>query len=192
MKEIIEKSLLEAQLALTNLLDEPHVIACIEGAARLIVDAIRDDKKVLSVGNGGSMCDAMHFAEELVGRYRDDRPALPAIACSDPSFITCAANDFGYDQVFARFVEGLGQPGDVLLAISTSGKSASVINAAIAARDNGVKVISLTGHYNSPLAGYADVDILCEAGDTADRVQELHIKVIHILIELIEHEMKFA
>jgi len=192
MRNFIDQSLRDAQQALDQLRNDPTTLDRIAAAARLLVDALRAEKKALSVGNGGSMCDAMHFAEELLGRYRDDRPALPAIACSDPSFITCAANDYGYDQVFARFVEGMGMPGDVLLAISTSGRSASVVNAAKAAREAGMSVITLTGRADSELALYADVEIVCEAGDTADRVQELHIKVIHILIELIEREMQFA
>jgi D-sedoheptulose 7-phosphate isomerase len=142
--------------------------------------------RIFSCGNGGSMCDAMHFAEELTGRYRKDRPGLSAIAISDPSHLACVANDFGYNQVFSRYIESHGRKGDVLLAISTSGRSPSVLNAAKTARTLGMKVIGLTGRLNTELEALADLCIACQAGRYADRAQELHIKVIHILIELIE------
>lgn len=192
MKDRILRSLSEAESALTSFINHPANIAAVEAAAQLIVQSFQAGHKALSIGNGGSMCDAMHFAEELVGRYRADRPSLPAVAASDPSFLTCAANDYGYEFVFSRFVEGIGKPGDVLLAISTSGMSPSIVNAAKVANGRGVSVIALTGRPNSPLSQYATVEICCQAGDTADRVQELHIKVIHILIELIEVRMGFA
>jgi D-sedoheptulose 7-phosphate isomerase len=132
------------------------------------------------------MCDAMHFAEELTGRYRKNRPGLSATAIADPGHLSCVANDFGYENVFSRYVESHGRKGDVLLAISTSGKSPSVLNAARAAGTLGIKVIALTGRANSELEALADLCISCPAGPFADRAQELHIKIIHILIELIE------
>ena len=131
----------------------------------------------------------MHFAEELTGRFRKDRPGIAAMAISDPSHLTCVANDFGYDQVFARFVEAHGRAGDVLLAISTSGRSASILNAAKAARARGIHVIGLVGRADSELEALSDVCICTPGGGFADRVQELHIKVVHILIELIEREL---
>ena len=117
-----------------------------------MVNAMRSGGKVISCGNGGSMCDAMHFAEELTGRYRADRLALPAIAISDPSHLTCVGNDHGYEFVFSRFVEAMGQPGDVLLAISTSGNSPNVVRAAQAAKDGGMMVVGLTGKDGGALA----------------------------------------
>lgn len=135
------------------------------------------------------MCDAMHFAEEFTGRFRGDRPGLPAIAISDPTHITCVANDYGYDQVFARYIQSHGRGADVLLAISTSGKSASILVAAQAARELGMRVIGLTGRPGTPLEPLCDVCISCAGGDYADRTQELHIKIIHILLELVEREL---
>ncbi len=132
------------------------------------------------------MCDAMHFAEELSGRYREDRAGLAAIAFSDPGFLTCAANDFGYEQVFARAVESQCKAGDVLVLFSTSGKSANIITAAQKARTQGVKVVVLTGKHGSPLEDLSDICIVTPGGAYADRVQELHIKVVHILIAITE------
>ena len=135
------------------------------------------------------MCDSIHFAEELSGRYRDDRKGLPAIAISDPGHLSCVGNDYGYEFVFSRYLEAQARPGDVLLGISTSGKSANVIKAAEHARANGMKIITLTGQPNSALGKLADVDVCTPVGKYADRVQELHIKVIHILIELVERHL---
>jgi len=132
------------------------------------------------------MCDAMHFAEELTGRYRENRKAYPAIAINDPSHLTCVANDFGYDCVFSRYLEGHGNTGDSLLAISTSGRSPSVLNAAKTAKSCGIKVIALTGNVNSELKQLSDVYVCTSGGQFADRIQELHIKVLHILIEMVE------
>ncbi|MGF6276174.1 D-sedoheptulose 7-phosphate isomerase, partial [Massilia sp. UYP11] len=134
-------------------------------------------------------CDAMHFAEELTGRFRRDRPGIAATAISDPTHITCVANDYGYQQVFSRYIESHGRSGDVLLAISTSGKSPSILVAAKAARKLGMQVIALTGAAGSPLEDLCDVCISCPSGAFADRTQELHIKIIHILIELIERDL---
>lgn len=135
------------------------------------------------------MCDAMHFAEELTGRFRQDRPSMAAMAICDPSYISCVANDYGYDHVFSRFVQGHGGADDVLIAISTSGASQSVVLAAQAARQAGMTVIALTGRPNSVLEQHADITICTPGGDFADRSQELHIKVIHILIEQVERAL---
>jgi D-sedoheptulose 7-phosphate isomerase len=136
------------------------------------------------------MSDAMHFAEELSGRFRDDRRSIPAIAISDAGYISCTANDYGYDQVFSRFVEGFGNTGDALLAISTSGNSANVLNAAKAAAERGMAVIALTGKDGGELASLCDVEIRAPQSDYSDRIQEIHIKVIHILVMLIEQEVQ--
>ena len=155
-------------------------------AGKLMVEAIANKGKIISCGNGGSMCDAMHFAEELTGRYRDDRPALPAISISDPSHISCVANDYGYEFVFSRYLEAIGQPGDVLLAISTSGNSKNVLNAITVAKEKGMKVIGLTGKDGGKMAAVCDVEIRAPHSPYADRAQEIHIKCIHSLIDFIE------
>jgi D-sedoheptulose 7-phosphate isomerase len=152
-------------------------------------DAVSAKGRIFSCGNGGSMCDAMHFAEELTGRYRNDRPAIAAIAISDPSHIACVGNDYGYQFIFSRYLEAHGRAGDVLLAISTSGSSKNIMEAAQAAKQLNMKIIALTGKNECPLAGLSTIHIPTPAGHFADRVQELHIKVIHILIELIERKI---
>jgi D-sedoheptulose 7-phosphate isomerase len=158
----------------------------IETAAQTMVTALRSGKKIMSCGNGGSMCDAMHFAEELSGRYRDDRPGIAALSISDPSHLSCVANDYGYAFVFSRYVESLGQEGDVLLAISTSGNSENILNAIQAAQKKGMKVIGLTGKTGGKMAELCDVEIRAPHSSFADRAQEIHIKVIHTLIDRIE------
>jgi D-sedoheptulose 7-phosphate isomerase len=186
MIEIISQELNEAQIVLQNFLSNEKNISDIEAAAQLMADAIQNGGKILSCGNGGSHCDAMHFAEELSGRYRENRRALPAIAISDVSHISCVSNDYGYEYVFSRFIEGLGNQGDVLLGISTSGNSNNIIKAVEAARLKGMKVVILSGKDGGKLADKADVEIRVPHFGYADRIQEIHIKVIHILILLIE------
>jgi D-sedoheptulose 7-phosphate isomerase len=185
----IAAALQEAQTALGALLSNARALEAIDAAAALVSDALRSGGKVLSCGNGGSMCDAMHFAEELTGRYRADRPAYAAVAISDPSHITCVGNDYGFEHVFSRYVEAHGRPGDVLLAISTSGRSANVLGAAQQAKAQALKVVALTGSDENPLGQIADVHISTPGGSHSDRVQELNIKVLHILVELIESRM---
>jgi D-sedoheptulose 7-phosphate isomerase len=187
--DMIRAELAEAQNVLALFLNDPENLTRIEAAAKLMAGAVKAEGKILSCGNGGSMCDAMHFAEELTGRYRNDRPAIPAIAISDASHLSCVSNDYGYEFVFSRYVEALGQPGDVLLGISTSGNSANVLKAAQAARSRGVKVVSLTGKDGGQLAALSDVEIRVPHFGFADRIQEIHIKVIHILILLIEQHL---
>ena len=189
MKTQILQELQEAQEVLSKFMQNPDNIAQIENAAQLIVKAMQKGNKVISCGNGGSHCDAMHFAEELTGRYRGNRKALPAIAISDPSHLSCVSNDYGYEYVFSRFIEGLGQAGDVLLGISTSGNSLSVIKAVEAAQAKGMQTIVLSGKDGGKLAGLADVEIRVPHFGYADRIQEVHIKIIHILMLLIEGEL---
>jgi D-sedoheptulose 7-phosphate isomerase len=189
MLEHIQASLEEARQALDQLQKNRATHEAIAQAARLMIDCFRAKGHVYSCGNGGSMCDAMHFAEELSGRYRDNRAGLGAMAMGDGAHITCTGNDFGYEAIFSRFVEAQGRSGDVLVGISTSGKSPNVIKAAEAARALGMKVVTLTGKPESALGRLADVDICTPGGRYADRVQELHIKVIHTLIELIERDL---
>ncbi|WP_337056253.1 D-sedoheptulose 7-phosphate isomerase [Pseudomonas sp. USHLN015] len=185
----IRNSLEEARSALDNFIANEQALRSIERAAELLVKSFENKGKAFSCGNGGSMCDAMHFAEELTGRYRRNRPGIAAISISDASHISCVANDFGYDHIFSRYIESHGREGDMLLAFSTSGRSPNVIKAAEAAKALGVKVIALTGKPGSALEALADVCICAPGGDFADRVQELHIKVVHILIELVERRL---
>lgn len=176
----------EAKSALDALLTNDQGLSAIRQAGEMLNVCFQNTGRVFSCGNGGSMCDAMHFAEELTGRFRHDRPGIAATAISDPSHITCVANDYGYNQVFSRYIESHGRCGDVLFAISTSGASQSVVNAATTAKALGMLVIALTGKVGSPLEKLSDVCISTPGGEFADRTQELHIKVIHILIELVE------
>jgi D-sedoheptulose 7-phosphate isomerase len=187
--EIIHE-LREASAVLEKFMNDPKNIEAIEKAARLIADSIKGGGKVLSCGNGGSACDAMHFAEELTGRYRENREPIPAIAISETGHITCTANDFGYAHVFSRYLQAVGNKNDVLLAISTSGNSENVLKAAEIAKVKSIKVISLTGKTGGKLAALSDININVSHNGYADRVQEVHIKIIHILILLIEKFLK--
>lgn len=187
---MIKEELLEAQRILNEFLENDENIAAIEQAGQLLVSSLQQDGKILSCGNGGSMSDAMHFAEELSGRFRDDRPAYAAVALSDPSYLTCVANDYGFEQVFARGVEALGKRGDVLLAISTSGNSENVLRAVGAAKQKGMRVVGLTGKTGGELSELCDVEIRAPQSQYADRAQEIHIKVIHCLIHYVEQHVE--
>ena len=184
--DIIRHSLLEAQTTLNTFVASEAHLAAIAHAGELMSASLLAGGKIISCGNGGSHCDAMHFAEELTGRYRGNRAALAAICISDPSHISCVSNDFGYDHIFSRYIEGLGRPGDVLLGITTSGNSGNIIKAVEAARTKGMKVVLLMGKDGGKLAGAADCEIIVPHFGYADRIQEIHIKVIHILMQLIE------
>lgn len=189
-QDLIRNELTEAAVVLQHFLQDDANIQAIEQAARLLADSFKAGGKVLSCGNGGSHCDAMHFAEELTGRYRENRPGYPAIAISDPSHISCVSNDFGYEYVFSRYLEAVGREGDVLFGLSTSGNSGNILKAIEAARAKGIKVIALTGKDGGKMAGLADVEIRVPHFGYADRIQEVHIKIIHILIQLVEKEME--
>ncbi|ANS84682.1 D-sedoheptulose 7-phosphate isomerase [Vibrio scophthalmi] len=189
-QDLIKSELTEAAAVLNKFLSDDHNIAQIEAAAKLIADSFKQGGKVLSCGNGGSHCDAMHFAEELTGRYRENRPGYPGIAISDPSHLSCVSNDFGYDFVFSRYLEAVGSKGDVLFGLSTSGNSVNILNAIEAAKNKGMKTIALTGKDGGKMAGCADIEIRVPHFGYADRIQEIHIKIIHIVIQLIEKEME--
>lgn len=189
MNQTILAELTEAQHVLHTFLADANNIAAIAQAADVMAESVKAGGKLLSCGNGGSMCDAMHFAEELTGRFRNDRKAIPAIAISDVSHMSCVGNDYGYDAVFSRYLEALGNTGDVLLAISTSGNSANVLKAAQTAKAKGMKVVGLTGKDGGKLAPLCDVEIRVPHQGYADRVQEIHIKVIHIFILLLEQKL---
>lgn len=186
MRSIIETELKQAASVLQNFIDNPVNLANIEKAAQVLSESIQQGGKIISCGNGGSHCDAMHFAEELSGRYRENRRPLPAIAISDPSHISCVGNDYGYEHIFSRYIEALGQAGDTLVAISTSGNSPSILEAARAATQKGMQVVALTGKEGGKLTSLADIEIRVPHQGYADRIQEVHIKIIHILILLIE------
>jgi D-sedoheptulose 7-phosphate isomerase len=186
---LIKDELVEAQNVLSAFLSDQQNLQNIEDAASLLADAFKNEGKVLACGNGGSHCDAMHFAEELTGRYREHRPSYPAIAISDASHISCVGNDYGFDDIFSRYLEGVGRRGDVLFCLSTSGNSKNILKAIETAKNKGIKVIALTGKDGGKMAGLADVEIRVPHFGFADRIQEVHIKVIHILIYLIEKKM---
>jgi len=168
--------------------DEKNLVA-IKKAGEIMLESLRNGGKIISCGNGGSMCDAMHFAEELSGRFRENRPAIAAVSISDPSHLTCVGNDFGFEYVFSRYLEALGKKGDVLLAISTSGNSSNVIKAAEYALKNEIYVVALTGKNGGTLSQISNVEIRAPFSAYADRVQEIHIKVIHSLIGYIEQNL---
>lgn len=186
----IKNSFLDAQSVLNDFISNESNFRAIEAAGETMVKALKNGGKIISCGNGGSMCDAMHFTEELTGRFRENRPSMPAFAISDPSHITCVGNDFGFDHIFSRFVEGMGNKGDVLLGISTSGNSANIINAIKAAKEKGMLVVGLTGKTGGEMAQLCDVEIRVPWNSYSDRVQEIHIKVIHCLIQYIEAAMQ--
>jgi D-sedoheptulose 7-phosphate isomerase len=188
--QLIKEELTQSADVLQQFMAEEKNLLQIGQVASLMAQAVNNGKKIISCGNGGSHCDAMHFAEELSGRYRDHRRSLPAIAISDVSHITCTGNDYGFEYIFSRFVEGLGQPGDVLLGISTSGNSANVIRAVEKAKEKGMAAVVLTGKDGGKLSSLADVEIRVPYQGYADRIQEVHIKIIHVLILLIEKMTK--
>lgn len=191
-QERIESHFAEAASVLEQFRRDAGNLAAVERSGDLMVAALKAGGKVISCGNGGSMCDAMHFAEELSGKFRDDRPPIAAISISDPAHLSCVGNDHGYEQVFARFVQALGRPGDVLLAISTSGNSPNVVRAVDAAKQRGMQVVGLTGNHGGKLAALCDVEVRVPHSGYADRVQEVHIKVIHALIDHIERALHGA
>ncbi|NBU90206.1 MAG: D-sedoheptulose 7-phosphate isomerase [Flavobacteriia bacterium] len=185
LKSEIKKQFEEAQLILSQFQNTEN-FEKIETAIEMMCTALKAGNKIISCGNGGSMCDAMHFAEELSGRFRNNRRGLAAVSISDPSHISCVANDFGYDFVFSRYIEALGQSGDVLLGISTSGSSKNVILAVEEAKKKGMKTLVLTGKDGGKLAELADLEIRAPYSEFADRAQEIHIKIIHNFILGIE------
>lgn len=190
VRAIITRELTEAQSVLERFVSDEANVKAIAAAADTIVESMKRGGKVISCGNGGSHCDAMHFAEELSGRYRDDRKALPAMCISDVSHITCVGNDYGFEFIFSRYIEGLGKEGDVLFALSTSGNSPNILRAVEAAKKKGMKVIAMTGKNGGKLGPLADVEVRVPHNGYADRIQEVHIKCIHILMLLIEQRIE--
>ncbi|HYM19587.1 MAG TPA: D-sedoheptulose 7-phosphate isomerase [Candidatus Kapabacteria bacterium] len=181
-------SLTEAEKTLHEFLSSPDSIAHIDEFVELLAATFQNGNKVYSAGNGGSHCDAMHFAEEWTGRYRKDRRPLPAIAFADPSHMSCTSNDYGFEHVFERMVEAFGEKGDVFLGITTSGNSPNILLAAEAAKNKGMNVVGLLGKDGGKMKALCDIPIIVP-GNTTDRIQELHIKVIHIAIECTERKL---
>ncbi len=188
-QSLIIEELNQAAKVLTTFISDVSSMKKIEDAAIMIASSIKEGGKVISCGNGGSHCDAMHFAEELTGKYRDPRKAIPAICISDASHITCVGNDYGYEFIFSRYIEALGNRGDVLFGLSTSGNSANVLQAMKVAREKGMKTIALTGNSGGKLGPLVDIEIRVPHMGYADRIQEIHIKIIHILMLLIEKQL---
>lgn len=185
------ESLNNARLLLESFATDPLNSEAIDAIATMLAHRFREGSKVIICGNGGSLADAVHFAEELTGRFRADRPPLPAIAIAEPGHLTCTANDYGFDHVFSRAVEALGKPGDVLIVLSTSGNSANIINAAAAGRALGMHTVALLGKGGGKLNGVCELQILAP-GETSDRIQEIHMLVLHILVELVEVKLGYV
>jgi len=188
-QSLIVEELNQASNVLNAFISDVSLIKKIEEAAVLIATSVKEGGKVISCGNGGSHCDAMHFAEELTGKYRNPRKAIPAICISDASHITCVGNDYGYEFIFSRYIEALGSKGDVLLGLSTSGNSSNILQAMKVASDKGMKTIALTGNNGGKLGPLVDLEIRVPHIGYADRIQEIHIKVIHIMMLLIEKQL---
>ena len=193
LKEILNQHLQEASNILRDFSTNTDYLNSVEEAAKIIITSLESGHKIISAGNGGSMCDAMHFAEELSGRYRMDRKGLAAVSISDPSHITCVGNDYGFNYIFSRYIESLGNPGDVFFGITTSGNSENIIRACMEAKNKDLKVVILTSDCEGTLQ--VDYDDLVDAfiktpsNRYADRIQELHIKIIHSLIHMIEEKL---
>lgn len=185
MKEKILQSLVEAQSALRQL-TTPHALNFIEGSALALAGSFQMGGKVLIAGNGGSLCDAAHFAEELTGVFRHKRKALPALALTEPGHLSCVANDLGFEQVFARGIEAFGKEGDVFIGLTTSGNSANMVLAFERAKELGLVTISFLGRAGGRLKGCADLELIID-GAYSDRIQEAHMSALHIIIELVEH-----
>ena len=183
-----DASLRSARHALDTLIADSAAVAKIDSFASLLAERFTAGRKVLICGNGGSACDAMHFAEELTGRFKRDRKPLPAIACTDPGHITCTANDYGFEHIFSRWVEALGQDGDILLLLSTSGNSPNILRAAESAKARGITTIALLGKDGGKLRNKCDHQLIVP-GEGSDRIQELHMLILHTLVEGVERIM---
>lgn len=188
LKNLIERSVNEAVKAAKVLLEE-KAIAFIEAVAVAICDTYKQGGKVLIAGNGGSLCDAMHFSEELTGFFRNHRKPLGAVALSDPAHMSCVSNDEGFETVFSRHVTAIGQEGDVFVALSTSGNSENLIKAIEAAQEKGLKTVAFLGKSGGAIKGICDFEWVVEGFAHSDRIQEAHMAAIHIIIEMIENEL---
>jgi D-sedoheptulose 7-phosphate isomerase len=186
--QAIRNSLAESRKVLERFADDTANLAALAAMARIVAAAFRAGGKILSCGNGGSACEAIHIAEEFTGRYRKDRKALAALSLTDGAHITCVGNDYGFDEIFARGVVAFGRPGDVLVALSTSGNSRNVIRAVEEAHKLGVRVLLILGREGGKLRGQGDAELIV-AGENTDRIQEVHMIALHMLIECVEREL---
>lgn len=185
MRDEITQSVQEGIRALKQLLT-PQALSFIESSVLEIVDSFRRGGKLIVAGNGGSLCDAMHFAEELTGFFRDKRPALPAIALADPGHMSCVANDLGFDDVFSRGVEAYGKKEDILIVFTTSGNSPNIVNAVAKAQEREMKTIAFLGKTGGKLKGVADFELVIEEFNSSDHIQEAHKCAMHIIIDRVE------
>ncbi len=189
LKASIESSILDAVedgIKAAQYLKRPESLWFIEQAAEKLIKCFQSGGKLLIAGNGGSLCDAMHFAEELTGLFRHKRPALPAMALSDPGHLTCVGNDLGYGSVFSRSIEAFGKEGDIFIALTTSGNSANLIEAMTVAKEMGLGTVAFLGKTGGVLKGVADLEWIIEGFRYSDRIQEAHMMAIHIIIEMVE------
>ncbi len=184
----LDRALRTARGVLDELIADQRTCEAVVRVGEALGEALSGGGKILACGNGGSACDAMHFCEELTGRFKSDRPALPAMALLDPTHITCVANDYGFEQVFSRMVEAHGREGDCLVVLSTSGDSANIVRAVEAGRARAMTVVALLGKTGGACRGLADHELIVP-GETSDRIQELHMLILHILVELVEEQM---
>lgn len=188
MKKVFIDSLTNASFLLKDLLENQNVIDRAVLLSKLLITSLQSNKKIYICGNGGSHCDALHFSEELTGRYKKNRRALGALALGEATHMTCVGNDFGFEFIFSRQIEGLGQPGDVLICISTSGKSINLYNAVKKAKEMHLKTAALLGRGGDKLKDLVDISIIVP-GDTSERIQEIHIKLIHAIVESVERAL---
>ena len=188
-QQLWTQSLSSAQKVLDLFLNDSEQIKKCTLFSQMMIETFKNQGNLFTCGNGGSHCDAMHFAEEFTGRYRKDRIPLGALALGDPSHVTCVSNDYGFEYIFSRQLEGLGRKGDLLVGISTSGQSKNVIEAFKSAKTMGIRTVALLGKTGGELKNMADLAIIVEGSDTADRIQEMHIKLIHTVIETVEREL---
>lgn len=185
IQQILQHSSQEAVQAAMQL-STPEALLFMEEMALLLADTFRRGNKVLIAGNGGSLCDAAHFAEELTGFFRQKRPALPALVLNDPGHITCVGNDLGFDFIFSRGIEAFGKPGDLFIGLSTSGNSPNIVNAFETAKKRELKTVAFLGKDGGKLRGNADLEWIVQGFSFSDRIQEAHMAAMHIIIEALE------
>lgn len=185
LKDNMRNSYFTAFETVKNFVEDERNIEKTAEVAEELAEAYRNGKKSLIAGNGGSNCDAMHFAEEFTGRFRKDRRALPSLSISDSSHITCVGNDYGFNFIFAKGVEAFGQEGDFFFGISTSGNSQNIIEAVKVAKEKGLKTVGILGKDGGKLKGICDYEFIVQ-GETTDRIQEIHMMILHIIIEGVE------
>lgn len=189
MKDEILYSAGQAVVA-AKLLETEEVVEFIDSVSTQIADAFLRGNKVMVAGNGGSLCDAMHFAEEFTGFYRKKRNPLPAMALSDPGLMSCVSNDAGFEYVYSRQVQALGKAGDIFVSLTTSGNSKNLVEAVRSAHENGMTTVAFLGKTGGTLRGVCHYEWIVEGFPYSDRIQEAHMAAIHIIIEMVEKKLK--